>query len=336
MGDRPRDVCSACGTIFYQNPLPAAGALVLDDLRRVLLVKRKYPPSEGMWCLPIGFAELGETISEAALRELLEETGITGRVVRLIDADSWKGAFYGDVLVVTFEVEKLLGSERAGDDAEEVDYFPLDRLPPLAFPHNEKAIRLCADLHRDEWAIHDSFRRLEEAAGTGVEPGAETEPGAEAAGGRPAAGAQMLSDSLIGFVNESIPLVARLWLADVRSNHTTASYMRLDPESLLAECTTSLLQLGRWLEGESTEEQIKQVFRELGARREAQRVPLHELLSAIMLLKRQIWAHARSQGVWQRPMEMYRVMELQSRFAAFFDRATYHSARGYTGGQPSD
>jgi 8-oxo-dGTP diphosphatase len=323
VGGRPRDVCSVCGTVFYQNPLPAAGALVLDDLRRVLLVRRKYPPSEGMWCLPIGFAELGETIAEAALRELLEETGVTGRAVRLIDADSWKGAFYGDVLVVTFEVEKLLGREQPGDDAEAVDYFPIDQLPPLAFPHNEKAIRLCADLHRDEWAIHDSFRRLEE----GSAPGGEVPAGAAST-----AGAQMLSDSLIGFVNESIPLVARLWLADARSNHTTAAYLRLDPDTLLAECTTSLQQLGRWLEGESTEEQIKQFFRELGVRRQTQGVPLYELLSAIMLLKRQIWAHARSQGVWQRPMEMYRVMELQSRFAVFFDRAMYHSARGYAGG----
>ena len=142
----------------------------------------------------------------------------------------------------------------------------------------------------------------------------------------------MLSDSLIGFVNESISLVARLWLADVRSNHTTAAYLLLDPDTLLAECTTTLRQLGRWLEGESTEEQIKQFFKDLGAHRQSQGVPLHELLSAIMLLKRQIWVHARSQGVWQRPMEMYRVMELQSRFAVFFDRAMYHSARGYAGG----
>ncbi len=164
MGDRPRDVCGVCGSVFYQNPLPAAAALVLDDLRRVLLVKRKYPPGEGLWCLPMGFAELGETIAEAALRELHEETGVTGHVVRLINAESSYGPFYGDVLVVTFEVEKLLGMERAGDDAEEVDYFPLDQLPPLAFAHNEKAIRLCAELHRDEWAIHDSFRRLQEGA----------------------------------------------------------------------------------------------------------------------------------------------------------------------------
>ena len=327
VGDRPRDVCSACGTIFYQNPLPAAAALVLDDIRRVLLVKRKFPPNEGMWCLPIGFAELGETIAEAALRELLEETAVTGRTVRLIDADSWPSTFYGDLLVVTFEVEKILGLETPGDDAEEVDYFPIDRLPPLAFPSNEKAIRLCADLHREEWAIHDSFQRLQES--TAAEAGAEGGHSAEAG---PSAGVRMLSDSLIGFVNESIPLVARLWLADVRSNHTTSAYLRLDPETLLGECTTSLQQLGGWLEGESTEEQIRRFFRELGARRQAQGVPLHELLSAIMLLKRQIWAHARSQGVWQRPVEMYRVMELQSRFAVFFDRAMYHSARGFAGG----
>jgi ADP-ribose pyrophosphatase YjhB (NUDIX family) len=295
--------------------------MVLDDLRRVLLVKRKYPPGEGTWGLPMGFAELGETIAAAALRELLEETGVTGRVVRLINAESSYGPFYGDVLVVSFEVEKLLGMEHPGDDAAEVDYFPLDQLPPLAFAHNEKAIGLCADLHRDEWAIHDSFRRLEEGA-AGAEPGGGPES---------RAAYEMLSDSLIGFVNESIPLVARLWLADVRSNHTTTSYLELDPDLLLAECTTSLQQLGRWLEGESTEEQIKLFFRDLGIRRQAQGVPLHELLSAIMLLKRQMWAHARSQGVWQRPMEMYRVMELQSRFAVFFDRAMYHSARGYTG-----
>ena len=299
---------------------------MLDDQRRVLLVKRKYPPNEGMWCLPIGFAETGETIAEAALRELYEETGVTGRVMRLIDVDSSRGEFYGDVLVVTFEVEKLLGMERPGDDAAEVGYFPLDRLPPLAFPHNEKAIRLGADLHRDEWAIHDSFRHLEEDAATGV-PGDQT-----GAGNGGASDSPMLSDSLIGFVNESIPLVARLWLADVRSNHTTAAYLLLDPDALLTECTTSLRQLGGWLEGESTEEQIRQSFHELGAHRKGQGVPLHELLSGIMLLKRQMWAHARSQGVWQRPMEMYRVMELQSRFAVFFDRAMYHSARGYAGG----
>ncbi len=313
VGDRDRNVCSACGTIFYQNPLPAAAALVLDAERRVLLVKRKYPPNEGMWCLPIGFAETGETIAEAALRELHEETGLLGRVYRLIDADSWRSTYYGDLLVVTFEVEKVAGQERPGDDAEEVAYFPIDALPPLAFPSNEKAIRLCGDLHRDEWAIRDSFRLLQEGAGE--------------------QGENMLSDALVAYFTESIPYVARLWLADVRSNHTTsASYMRLDPELLLAECTTGLEQLGRWLQGESGEDQIRAFYRDLGARRREQGVAVHEMLSAIMLLKKQIWNHARSQGVWESPVDAYRVMELQSRFAVYFDKATYHAARGHASG----
>jgi ADP-ribose pyrophosphatase YjhB (NUDIX family) len=312
VGDRPREVCSVCGTIFYQNPLPAAAALVLDAERRVLLVRRKFEPSKGMWCLPIGFAETGETIAEAALRELHEESGIVGRILRLIDAASWSGAYYGDLLVVTFEVERIAGSETPGDDAEEVGYFPIDRLPPLAFPSNEKAIRLCGELHRDEWAIQDSFHRLDEG------------PGAE-----------MLSDSLVGFVSEHAAYVARLWLADVRSSRTTAGYRRLDPGPLLAEVTDGLRQLGRWLEGESTENQIRSFYKDLGRRRRAQGVELHEVLSATMLLKKHIWDYARSQGVWERPVDAYRMMELQSRFAVFFDKAVYHSARGFAASKPA-
>jgi ADP-ribose pyrophosphatase YjhB (NUDIX family) len=306
IGDRAREVCTVCETIFYQNPLPAAAALVLDENRRVLLVKRKYPPSEGEWCLPIGFAEMGETIASAALRELQEETGVVGRILRLIDADSWSGKFYGDLLVVTFEVEKVRGDETPGDDAAEVEYFPIDRLPVLAFPSNEKAIRLCSDLHRDEWAMHDSFHRLEDGSGE-----------------------EMLSDSLVGFVREHADYVARLWLADVRSNHTTVGYWRLDADRLLSECTAGLRLLGRWLGGESTEEQIKTFYRNLGAQRRAQDIRLDEMLSAIMLLKKQIWRFALSQGLWERPVEQYRIMELQSRFAVYFDKAMYDSARGY-------
>jgi len=306
VGDRPREVCSVCGTVFYQNPLPAAAAVVLDDERRVLLVKRKFPPNEGMWCLPIGFAEMGETIAEAALRELHEEAGIVGRVTRLIDADSWMSDFYGDLLVVTFEAEKLSGTETAGDDAKEVGYFAIDHLPPLAFPSNEKAIRLCGDLHRDEWAIQDSFNRLQEGNGEA-----------------------MLSDSLVGFVSEHAPFVARLWLADVRSSHTTLSYMRLNPDTLLSECTTGLQLLGRWLEGESTDEEIRVFYRDIGARRRSQGIESYEMLSALLLLKKHMWTYARSQGVWERPVDAYRVMELQSRFAVYFDKSAYHLVRGF-------
>ncbi len=65
--------CPACETFFYENPLPVVSAILESD-RHVALVKRKNEPCKGEWCLPSGFAESGESIEDAALRELEEET----------------------------------------------------------------------------------------------------------------------------------------------------------------------------------------------------------------------------------------------------------------------
>ena len=70
--NRPRHVCNACGAIHYQNPKIVAGALpVWED--RVLLCRRAIEPRYGLWTLPAGFMENGETMEEAACRESLEE-----------------------------------------------------------------------------------------------------------------------------------------------------------------------------------------------------------------------------------------------------------------------
>lgn len=67
-----RHVCDACGTIHYQNPKIVAGCVpVWED--KVLLCRRAIEPRYGLWTLPAGFMEKGETTLEAALRETLEE-----------------------------------------------------------------------------------------------------------------------------------------------------------------------------------------------------------------------------------------------------------------------
>jgi ADP-ribose pyrophosphatase YjhB (NUDIX family) len=76
-----RQVCAACATIHYQNPKVVVGCLpVWED--RVLLCKRAIEPRLGLWTLPAGFLENGETLAAGALRETLEEAnarvGITG------------------------------------------------------------------------------------------------------------------------------------------------------------------------------------------------------------------------------------------------------------------
>jgi ADP-ribose pyrophosphatase YjhB (NUDIX family) len=303
---RPRIVCPACGTTFYENPLPVAAAIVLNDARQVLLVKRRRPPHQGSWCLPMGFAELGETIAAAARRELREETGIDGSVMRLLDADSFESTHYGDLLIVTFEVQKTGGHEQPGDDAEEVRYFPVAGHPPLAFSANEKALRACVAAHQEEWAIQASFVALHSGEN-----------------------AALLSDVLVTLIAQRAEEVAGLWLADVRSNPSTASYHALDPGQLLDRATVAISQFGRWLKGDEAAGEVKAFYQALAEERQRQGCRTHEVLSSLTLLKKHLWTFAWSQGVWQRPVDVYRVLELSRRMAVFFDQALYRVARAF-------
>ncbi|MFG6415723.1 NUDIX hydrolase [Roseateles sp. DC23W] len=73
---RERAVCPACHAIHYQNPLNVVGTLpVWEADGRVLLCRRAIEPRRGLWTLPAGFMELGETTAEGALRETHEEAG---------------------------------------------------------------------------------------------------------------------------------------------------------------------------------------------------------------------------------------------------------------------
>ena len=144
-----RDYCSSCGSIFYENPLPVASSIVVNDNKEVLLVKRKKDPYKDMWCLPIGFAESGEEVSEAALRELKEEAGIDGSIIRLIDVDTLYNYFYGSLAIVTYEVKQTGGEVTPGDDATDAKYFPITDIPKLAWISNEKAISIYIELYND-------------------------------------------------------------------------------------------------------------------------------------------------------------------------------------------
>ena len=159
-----RQVCGSCREVYYENPLPVAFVILPNRDREILLVKRAREPFKNMWCFPIGFAETGESIEDAALRELLEETGVEGRITQLVDVSSHTNEVYGDLLIVTFEAEKIGGVEMAGDDAYDYGYFPVRSLPKLAFDSQEYAIVKFMALKKDFWNMHDSFVSLVERA----------------------------------------------------------------------------------------------------------------------------------------------------------------------------
>jgi len=134
--------CEHCNDAIYENPIPATCTVVVDDKERVLLVKRNVPPKEGFWCLPGGFIELGETLNQAALRELEEETGLNGKIEMLLGATANPSTQYDTVLMVGYLVKDFTGDLKAGDDASDVAYFYQSELPEVAFESHREFIRV--------------------------------------------------------------------------------------------------------------------------------------------------------------------------------------------------
>lgn len=115
------------------RPLIGVGALVWRD-DRFLLIRRGHPPRQGTWTLPGGRQEMGESVEQAAIREIAEETGVDIRVVDLLavvdlidDEDANPRYHY---TVIDVEAKWLAGEAKAGDDADAVvwaDPADLDR-----------------------------------------------------------------------------------------------------------------------------------------------------------------------------------------------------------------
>ena len=126
----------------YDYPRPALTVDVVLATRearpRVLLIRRKHDPFAGRWALPGGFVDDGERLSDAARRELREETGLTVvDLEQLYTAGDPGRDPRGWTVSVVYLARAAAGELNpiAADDADAVGWFPLDELPALAFDH---------------------------------------------------------------------------------------------------------------------------------------------------------------------------------------------------------
>ena len=111
-------------------PVPGVGVICLRGAA-VLLVRRGTPPLQGAWSLPGGRVEWGETLEAAALRELVEETGVEAELLGLVDVVD--GLFGADThyVLIDYAANWVSGEPRAGDDAAEAAFHPLAGLEAL-------------------------------------------------------------------------------------------------------------------------------------------------------------------------------------------------------------
>ena len=121
------------------TPTVTVDMVLFKQNRQILLIQRRKPPYQNSWALPGGKLDTGESVEQAAQRELREETGITDAVLHQAGVFSnpqrdprghfISVAFYGVVEPETCAV--------AGDDANAAQWFSLSHLPPLAFDHEQ-------------------------------------------------------------------------------------------------------------------------------------------------------------------------------------------------------
>jgi 8-oxo-dGTP diphosphatase len=143
---RERQRCASCSFVLYRNPASASAAVVLDTARQVLLIQRSIPPFEGSWAFPAGYQEEDEGPAEAALREVREEAGVEARVLGLVDLLFLPDDPRKPANVAVFLCSHVSGEVRAGDDARDARWFPLDALPEdMGFPNNRKILQRLLD-----------------------------------------------------------------------------------------------------------------------------------------------------------------------------------------------
>lgn len=138
--------CPDCEWIKYLNPLPAAAGVVINEKKKILLVKRAVEPEVGKWSLPAGFIELYETPEEAVLRELEEETGIKGKIESLIGVYAQSSKKYGGVLTVGYLVRRLSGELKHGDDVSDVKFDEIKDLSTIPFESHRKMLKKILDI----------------------------------------------------------------------------------------------------------------------------------------------------------------------------------------------
>ncbi|MCK5080454.1 MAG: hypothetical protein KAR09_10935, partial [Bacteroidales bacterium] len=229
----------------------------------------------------------------------------------LVDVSSGNSDMYGDLLHLTFETEWTEGVLMAGDDALALNFFPFGSLPDMAFRSNVDAIEKFISSKEEYWTILDSFSRS-----VGIK---ETAHGSD----------DFLSDNLLRLVEKNADIITKCWLNEVTSRKSTPTYAKFDQEALFSRNNDVIRQFGDFLGGRYSNKDIKKFYRKLGQDRRNEGFALSEVLSALSLSRMCIWEFALSHGMWNKPIGIYMALELERRMMLFFDKASYHIARGY-------
>lgn len=149
----PRHVCNHCDTIHYQNPKLVVGSLPVWE-NQVLLCKRAIEPCYGLWTLPAGFMENGETLEQAAIRESREEANANLELENIYTIISLPEI---NQVYVLYRAQLLDLDFYAGTESLDVKLFSEEEIPwdQLAFKTIHKTLKhFFEDNKSGQYAVH--------------------------------------------------------------------------------------------------------------------------------------------------------------------------------------
>jgi 8-oxo-dGTP diphosphatase len=135
---REQAVCPHCRFVFYLNPKLVAGTIPEQD-GRILLTRRAINPGRGLWTFPGGFVDFGETVTDAALRETFEETGLRVELTGLLNVYSYPGA----PVIIVYRARVTGGTLTECVENDALEWRKPSEIPwnGLAFPSTREALR---------------------------------------------------------------------------------------------------------------------------------------------------------------------------------------------------
>jgi len=151
--NRPRHVCERCGLIHYQNPKMVVGCIP-EWGDRLLLCRRAIEPRYGLWTLPAGFMENGETVAECAVRETLEEAGARVELLGLYNLISLPDI---NQVYLMYRARLLDLDFQPGEESLEVALFTEAQIPwdQIAFRTIHVTLQhYYADRRRGQFDVH--------------------------------------------------------------------------------------------------------------------------------------------------------------------------------------
>ena len=138
----------------------------------------------------------------------------------------------------------------------------------------------------------------------------------------------MLSNRLVRMIEHHADELTRALVDDLQTNPRTASYHKFSREAIHHRTYHVYKDLGLWLNNKA-EEDIEARYTELGKQREAEGIPLSEVVYALTLTKYHLRDYIRGAGLVDPAVDLYQALDLQRALGQFFDKAVYYTVRAY-------